>query len=367
MAISYKYNDKRVSLFPLICDTKKGNKFYMCPIWKPGEEKAVFPYACKHVLQLSHDEHNISAVCRRAFPSGTSNMTMSVYGIRFRQSNGYVTDTTYGQQSNAGLNPYYFYELGCPQTARFAAVKRPRVTMSAWPGDSACTSETNAIWEWRGQTNGCPHRNACIYLGGYDNQSIHHGAGYAAYGFVIALNKPDYWSTTSVWMEMGQIFAVDKGNTAHSITLYYKGSTKGGLSSPTSKYYTKEESGETKNGYYKYQSYKPGHLREIFRFYGKDSDISGFNVGGKTYRTTAENWNQYHSSYYSGAEPNQDRYAKNVKIIGEDSTYKYIIAKGRHKISSADTHIFTPPCIYYSGNKSGVIEPLIIDAWIGFH
>ena len=367
MSISYKYNDKRLSLFPLVYDNAKGNKFFMCPIWRPGKEKAVFPYQCKHVLQLSHANYNISAICRRAYPSGGSNQTMYPSGIRMRESNGYISDSYWANYNWAGLNPYYFRDMGCETSAKFCSTDglRPRISHSAWPGNSANCPGGGEIWD---HSDHVPARNACIYLGNYAHRTIaYHGEESAAYGFVIALNKKSYWSSSSVMMEMGQIFAVDKGNTAHSITMYYKGSTKGGLTYPNGTYYYAKDTHETRDGWYSTQRYQSGALRHVFRFYGKDSDISGFNVGGKTYRTSAYNWNQYHSRYYEGAETTQDKNAKNIKLIGEDSTYKYIIAKGRHRITSADTHIFTPPSILYSGNKSGVIEPLIIDAWVGFH
>jgi len=307
MSVFYKYGSTSACLFPVMPHST--DKMYMAPLWCDGKTKMAYPHDCIHLIQTSHDSYTITAqYYKTSSPQGSYYSNTSDITIQIKE-NGTTKMVTVDGTDFPFTNPAWTWEFG-KSDRRFDSHKFASNSDAAWPG----TAGNNPLWK-----NDLPQMDAQIYenVGGTNPA-----------GFVIALDKSGLWpsSTNGVYpLMMGMIFKVPKGNTKHSITLFYKGSS-----------YKK-----IRQNYWMW----PGNsVKKILSRYVEDADVNGWNV--------ALNMTDQ----------------KNVKLICTDNSYKFFYVKGcgSTKKGVDGTHFFSMPHVLYSGNKSGLIEaPIVVDAWIG--
>lgn len=340
MSIQWRVGDKTYDMFPIKCTTN--NKMFMTPIYKEGSNAFAFPGNGHdiHILQISHRDLNVSASGDRPWPMSGNNASYTAHHIAMCTSGDCVTGVD--MFSPVILNPYYFKDIGRTDVSGFKSYTYSWSSTNAWP-----SSGEDGLWDWSARK---PRRNGTIYRGPSWDGEERNGA---AWGFVIALDRSDLWPNPEAILTFGTIFAVPQKNDRHSITIYFKGGTKGNLEKTTG----------TKWG--------TNIVRNIMKYTTSNFHypLCAFVTDDKLREGVPANWQKntmnYYETTYATDKLSPYRSHKDIQLIGEDADYKYILAKGRTAITKDTCHIFTPPTVVYSGNISNTpYSPTMLDAWV---
>lgn len=353
MSIQWRDADGGIhDMFSIKYTTANNNKMFMTPIYKEGASAFAFPGNGRdtHILQISHRDLTVSSDGGKSKPilvASDANINANVTAVQMCTSANtivrVVTPTT------TTLNPVYFRDIGQTGASGFKSYEYSWSSTNAWPG-----SGENELWKWSPTlTGGQPRRNGTIYCSPrWDGEDRGRGV---AWGFVIALNRTDLWPNSEAILTFGTIFSVPKENKFHAITIYFKGGTKGNLTTDV--------------------GIRNGVKRPIMRYNSTNMHypLCAYVTDDKLREGVPANWQMNTMDYFettcATSKSSPYRSHKDIQLIGEDSSAKYILAKGRIAITKDDCHIFTPPGVVYSGSSATNIYPLahtptILDAWI---
>lgn len=352
MSIQWRDADGIHDMFPVKYTSANNNKMFMTPIYKEGTSAFAFPGNGHdtHILQISHRDLTVSSTggtCK-PFVATSANISANLSMVQMCIT-GDMTVLVHPSASIT-LNPVYFRDIGRTGASGFKSYEYSWSSTHAWPG-----SGEDELWDWK--STHAPCRNGTIYCGpAWDGEQRDNGI---AWGFVIALNKSNLWPNPEAILTFGTIFAVPKENKYHAITIYFKGGTKGNL----------VDYNAIRNTGGSFIS------RRIMRFTSACMryPLCAYVTDDKLREGVPANWQKntmdYFETTYATTKTSPYRSHKDIQLIGEDSTLKYILAKGRTAITKDDCHIFTPPGVMYSGSSatnvsSPTVSPIIMDAWI---
>lgn len=355
MSIQWRAADGIHDMFPIKYTETNGNKMFMTPIYKEGASAFAFPGNGHdmHILQISHKDLTVSSTggtCKSIVNVLSANISANIHSVKMCTRND--TTVSVDPQTTITLNPVYFRDIGRTGASGFKSYECSWSSTSAWPG-----SNTDELWKWSSSpTAAQPRRNGTIYCGPqWDGEDRSSGV---AWGFVIALNRTDLWPNPEAILTFGTIFAVPKENKFHAITIYFKGGTKGNLES----YMATRRVGNNvvKRPIAKFTS---ACLRYPLCAYVTDDKLRE----GVPANWQSNTMDYFETTYATTSSPYRSH--KDIQLIGEDSSAKYILAKGRTAITKDDCHIFTPPGVVYSGSSAtnvfpNAYAPTILDAWI---
>lgn len=352
MSIQWRDADGGIhDMFPIKYTTANNNKMFMTPIYKEGASAFAFPGNGRdtHILQISHRDLTVSSDGDKSKPhnSAFTDLQDNIHSVQMCLSND--TTVSVDPQNTIMLNPVYFRDIGRTGASGFKSYEYGWSSTNAWPG-----SGKNELWNWSPTlTGGQPRRNGTIYCSPqWDGEKRGEGV---AWGFVIALNRTDLWPNSEAILTFGTIFSVPKENKFHAITIYFKGGTKGNLTTDV--------------------GIRGGVNRPIMRYNSTNMHypLCAYVTDDKLREGVPANWQNntmdYFETTYATKDSSPYRSHKDIQLIGEDSSAKYILAKGRITITKDDCHIFTPPGVVYSGSSATNIyprayAPTIFDAWI---
>lgn len=385
MGIWYKYNNAAARVYPFY--SVNGEPVNLIA-WKPNKDKPCWPTGAIHLFTFNHGSVNcVNSCCKYGISRNKPDTNVECYisacpnNLKMKWENGDSTyySTDYTSKQLYIPNPGFFIEndnkgnIRCCGNQFARSWDRPLEIWSyrwRWADSTSPAADwDNSLWYYSTDTYN-PSSNHAKKIGliwpnsgrGQDGQKPRRNDVYTdpatarpdklVYGFVPALMNTNIWPThTRCMLTFASILKVPTSNTAHSISMYYKGSTKSQL-------------GEwcwAKEG-----SHDPLEVKPEYTYNNNTKDYFNRYYYGKYYNSNA--FRQVFSSFIKTSNLEDGKWKSNghLKQIMNNGSYRYIFVKGWAPITSANTDIFTPAGIAYRGfpADSGPKTPTITDSWI---